>query len=95
MNQLQGQEGVLRIPVVTANNLSAVYTYDRPEALPAARDGELGWNLEDGVDVGEIELLEGTVDIPQLLPQSLREVDQMTAPFLVNSYLSTSNPILT
>ncbi len=95
MNQLQGQEGVLRIPVVTAHDLSAVDAYDGPEALPPARDGELGWNLEDGVDVGEIELLEGTVDIPQLLPQSLREVDQMTAPFLVNSYLSTSNPILT
>jgi hypothetical protein len=95
MNQLQGQEGVLRIPVVTAHDLSAVDAYDGPEALPPARDGELCGNLEDGVDVGEIELLESAVDIPQFLSQSLREVDQMTAPFLVNSYLSPYNPILT
>ncbi len=95
MNQLQGQESVLRIPVVTANNFSAVDTDDRPEALPPARDGELCRNLEDGVDVGEVDLLESAVDVPQLLPQSLREVDQMTAPFLVNSYLTPYNPILT
>jgi hypothetical protein len=72
-----------------------VDAYDRPKALPSALDGELGGSLEDGIDMGEVELLESAVDVIQLLPQSLREVDQMAAPFLLNSYLSPYNPILT
>jgi hypothetical protein len=95
MDQLQGQESVLHIPVVAAQDLGAVDADDGSEALPPARNGELRGDLEDRVDVGEVELLERTVDVIQLLPQSLREVDQTTAPFLLNSYLSPYNPILT
>jgi len=59
-----------------------VDAYDGPEALPAACDGELGGYPEDGVDVGEVELLESAVDVIQLLSQSRSEVNQMSAPIL-------------